>query len=80
MVRASSGQMPQGKTMTARRIRREMYRPGIESLERKQLLSTGLLSGVATALATPVPALVIAQPHRGVTPDGTGKGIIIITS
>jgi hypothetical protein len=55
------------------------YRPCCEALEHKQLLSTGVLTPGPQALvqiATPVSSHV---QHPGVSPDGTGKGIFIIT-
>jgi hypothetical protein len=56
------------------------YRPCFEGLESKQLLSAGLLGHGAQAIV-PAPAPVSSQAeHQGVTPDGTGKGIVIITS
>ncbi len=80
MVRALPGQMPQGKTMITRRSVQRKYRPRIESLERKELLSAGISAGGVVAPA-PGAALVAPLPRSGdIQPCGTGKGIIIITS
>jgi hypothetical protein len=56
------------------------YRPRFENLETKQLLSAGLLGHGAQALVqapAPVSSHVV---HQGMTPDGTGKSVVIITS
>jgi len=55
------------------------YRPGFEALERKQLLSAGLPTyGAAVVVQATAPASPQAQVH--VSPCGTGKSIIIVTS
>jgi hypothetical protein len=80
MVRAPSGQTPRGRfTMPRNSINRE-HRPCFENLESKQLLSGGLVTGGAHVLV-PVPAPVSSHvENQGVSPDGTGKTIVIITS
>jgi hypothetical protein len=66
--------------MFARKFPKRKHRPHLESLEGKQLLSAALPS------STPVPpaqvvTLVASQPQPAhIQPDGTGRGIIIITS
>jgi hypothetical protein len=79
MVRAPSGQTPRRTLMTPRNSIKRKYRPSIEALECKQLLSAGLLTKGAQALvqATAPAASHVQLPV--VTPDGTGKGIFIIT-
>jgi hypothetical protein len=65
--------------MFARTVRKRKYRPHLESLEGKQLLSTSLpTSGVVPPAQ--VVALVAPQPQHNIQPDGTGKGTIIITN
>ena len=80
MVRAQSGQSPRRRSIMPRNTIKRDYRPRFESLESKQLLSGGLVTHGAQAvvLATvPVPSQV---EHQGAHPDGTGHGIVIITS
>jgi hypothetical protein len=79
MVRAPSGHTPRRILMTPRNSIKRKYRPSIEALECKQLLSAGLLTKGAQALvqATAPAASHVQLPV--VTPDGTGKGIFIIT-
>ncbi|HEX3450038.1 MAG TPA: hypothetical protein VHS97_17425, partial [Isosphaeraceae bacterium] len=80
MVRAPFGQTPRSISMNPRNGINRKYRPCFEALERKQLLSAGLLTHGAQALVqstAPAPSNV---QHQGVVPDGTGKGIVIITS
>jgi hypothetical protein len=56
------------------------YRPGFENLESKQLLSAGLLAhGVQPVMQTSTPVSSQAE-HQGMSPDGTGTGLVIITS
>jgi hypothetical protein len=79
MVRAPSGQTPKGNLMIPRNSIKRNYRPCIEALECKQLLSAGMMTHGAQAL---VPAAAPVSSHIQqpvVTPDGTGKAIYIIT-
>jgi len=79
-VRAPSGQTPRSISMNPRNGINRKFRPCFEALEQKQLLSADLLTPGAQALvqaSTPVSSHV---QHPGVSPDGTGKGIFIITS
>jgi hypothetical protein len=80
MVRAPSGQTPRGNSMNPRNSIKRKYRPCFEALECKQLLSAGLPTHGAQALvqATAPPSSHVQL--QGVSPDGTGKGIVIITS
>ncbi len=56
------------------------YRPGVECLECKQLLSPGLYVSAVPDVAR-VTSLVAAKPEsRNIHPDGTGTGIRIPTS
>jgi len=56
------------------------YRPSFDQFESKQLLSAGLLTQpMHVVLQAPAPASSQAQ-HHVASPDGTGKGIVIITS
>ena len=80
MVRAPSGQTPRGRSMFARNSINRKHRPWFEHLECKQLLSAGLLSGGAQALVQATTPVSSQAWHEGVIPNGTGKGIIIITS
>ncbi len=65
--------------MIPRSSLKRKYRPAFEALERKQLLSAGLptYGAAAVELATAATSSQVAQVH--VTPDGTGKSIIIVT-
>ena len=55
------------------------YRPCLESLECKQLLSAGLLTHAGQAIVSaPTPVSSQVQ-NQGILPCGTGRGIIIIT-
>jgi hypothetical protein len=66
--------------MFPRNSSKPKYRPSFEALECKQLLSATVLTHGAHALVqTTVPVSSQVQ-HLGVTPDGTGKGIVIITT
>ena len=79
MVRAPSGQTPKGTSMNPRNSINRKHRPGFEALECKQLLSGGQLASAVQAIApAPAPVSSRVQPP-GVTADGTGKGIFIIT-
>ncbi len=81
MVRASSGQTPRGRSMMPRNSIKRKYRPCFEGLECKQLLSAGLLTHGAQALVqATAPASSQAENPGRASPDGTGKGIVIITS
>ncbi len=65
--------------MIPRSSLKRKYCPAFEALERKQLLSTGLPTyGPAVEHATAPLSSQVGQVH--VTPDGTGKSIIIVTS
>ena len=80
MVRAASGPTPKGTTVFTRNSAKQKYRPAVEALELKQLLSAGFVTH-AVQTAPPVVAVVTHEaPHFVVNPDGTGKGIVIITS
>ena len=64
----------------SRNFTKRKYRPGFESLERKQLMSAGIPS-CAVVPVPPVVALVPTHLQNGIIrPCGTGKGIRIITS
>jgi hypothetical protein len=66
--------------MMPRRSMTRKYRPRLEALETRQLLSAGPPTRGPMAV---VPATAPASPHAGLVrfhPCGTGKGIIIITS
>jgi hypothetical protein len=65
--------------MFARNSPKRKYRPRFEPLEGKQLLSAALPTS-AVAPPAQVVALVAPQPQHNIQPDGTGKGIIIITT
>jgi hypothetical protein len=80
MVRAPSGQTPRRILMTPRNSIKRKYRPSIEALECKQLLSAGLLTKGAQALVQAAAPAASEIQLQGVIPDGTGKGIFIITS
>jgi hypothetical protein len=79
MVRAPSGQTPRRILMTPRNSIKRKYRPSIEALECKQLLSAGLLTKGAQALVQATSPVSSHVQLPVVTPDGTGKGIFIIT-
>jgi len=64
--------------MTRSFIKRK-YRPGFEALEHKQLLSAAIPTfGTEANVHAPAQVSVQAQ-HETIRPDGTGKGIVIIT-
>jgi hypothetical protein len=56
------------------------FRPYCEALEHKQLLSAGLLTHGPHALAQAIAPTASQVHHQDASPDGTGKGIFIITS
>jgi hypothetical protein len=66
--------------MNPRNSIKRKYRPCFEALECKQLQSAGLLIHGPQALAQATAPVASHVQHQGVTPDGTGKGIFIITS
>ncbi len=79
MVRASSGRTPRRRSIMLRTSIDRKYRPCFDNLESKQLLSTGVLTHGAQALVQ-AEAPVSAQAEvQHASPDGTGKGIVIIT-
>ena len=79
MVRALSGQTPRREFIMPRNSNSRKYRPCFDQFESKQLLSGGLLSqGAQTLVQAPAPVSSQA-PHLVASPDGTGKGIVIIT-
>jgi hypothetical protein len=81
MVRASTGQPPRRRSIMPRTSINRKYRPCFENFESKQLLSTGVLTHGAQALVQ-VQATVPVSSQAEVlhaSPDGTGKGIVIIT-
>ena len=66
--------------MFPRNSSKPKYRPSFEALECKQLLSGAVLTHGAQSLVqvtVPVSSQVL---HQGASPDGTGKGIVIITT
>jgi hypothetical protein len=67
--------------MTRQSMKRK-YRPVVESLERKELLSAAVPTHGAVVLveATTVASASIQPAQEHIRPCGTGKGIIIITS
>jgi hypothetical protein len=66
--------------MNPRNSIKRKHRPCFEALERKQLLSAGLLTHGPQALVQSTAPAASHVQHQGVIPDGTGKGIFIITS
>jgi hypothetical protein len=56
------------------------YRPCFEAFECKQLLSGGLLTHGAQALVQATAPVTSPAELRLASPDGTGKGIVIITT
>jgi hypothetical protein len=63
-----------------RKTTKRNYHPRFESLENKQLLSGGLLTQEPQAVAQATVSLSSQVEHRVARPDGTGHGIVIITS
>jgi hypothetical protein len=80
MVRAPSGQTPRSISMNPLNGINRKFRPCCEALECKQLLSAGLLTHGAQALVQAIAPAASQVHHQGASPDGTGKGIFIITS
>jgi hypothetical protein len=80
MVRAFSGQTPRGNSMFPRNSSKRKYRPCFEALECKQLLSGGLFTHGAQALVQATAPVTSRKELRLASPDGTGKGIVIITT
>jgi hypothetical protein len=79
-VRAPSGQTPRRRSIMPRNSINRKLRPCFENLESKQLLSVGVLTHAAqTVVQTPAPVSSHVK-HQGVTPDGTGKSVVIVTS
>ena len=60
--------------MIERKSAKRKYRSGFEGLEVEELLSVGLLVGGAGAFSA-----ASGAEFAGLRPDGTGKGIVIIT-
>lgn len=56
------------------------YRPNFEALERKQLLSAGLPTYAAAALAQTAAPVSSQAELVHVSSCGTGKSVIIVTS
>jgi hypothetical protein len=56
------------------------YRPCFDALESKQLLSGGLLTPATKALVQATAPVTSPAELRLASPDGTGKGIVIITT
>jgi hypothetical protein len=65
--------------MIPRRSIKRKYRPSIESLERKQLLSAGTPTLGSVAFATPTTSESSHAEFVTICPCGTGKGIRIVT-
>jgi hypothetical protein len=80
MVRAQSGQTPKGRPMITRNTIKRIYRPRFESLESKQLLSGGLLTHGAQAVVHATAPVSSHVEFQKALPDGTGNGVVIITS
>ena len=55
------------------------YRPSLEGLEARRFLSGGLLAGGAGAVVRATSFAASGAECAGIHPDGTGKGIVIIT-
>jgi hypothetical protein len=56
------------------------HRLCFESLESKQLLSGGLLTQGPQAIVQATVPVSSQVEHQGARPDGTGNGVVIITS
>jgi hypothetical protein len=80
MVRAPSGPTPRGTAVITRNSTKRNYRPAVEGLELKQLLSAGFATAGVQSAPPAVAVVTHDAPHFVVSPDGTGKGIVIITS
>jgi hypothetical protein len=63
-----------------RNTSKRKYRPCFESIESKQLLSAGLLTHGIQAVVQATAPVSSQVAHQHASPDGTGKGIVIITS
>jgi hypothetical protein len=79
MVRAPSGQKPRRRSIMPRNSINRKYRPCVDGLESKQLLSGGLVTQGAQAIVQPPDPVPSHAQHLVASPDGTGKGIVIIT-
>jgi hypothetical protein len=66
--------------MISRYSLKRKYRPAVEALECKQVLSTVSVSVGMISPPRVAPVVVLKLPQLDVRPCGTGKGIIIITS
>ncbi len=66
--------------MIPRSDSKRKYRPTLEALERKQLLSAGLPTLGSMGLAPPAVSVSTHTGHVPICPCGTGKGIRIPTS
>jgi hypothetical protein len=65
--------------MIPRTVRKRKYRPGLETLESKQLLSGGLTTYGSQVLVPPTPQAPSHVGNPPICPCGIGKGIRIIT-
>jgi hypothetical protein len=79
MVRAPSGHTPREQLIMTRMSRKRKYNPGVESLERRRLLSGGLQAHAVMALVQATPVMLSSPQITGIHPCGTGTGTIIIT-
>jgi hypothetical protein len=66
--------------MIPRIDRKRKYRPSLECLERKQLLSAGLPSYGSPMFVQTTVSQSSHTERPAICPCGTGKGIVIITS
>jgi hypothetical protein len=66
--------------MIPRRSTQRKYRPGLEPLESKQLLSGGPTTYGSQVLVPPTSPVSSQVEHPPFCPRGTGKGIRIPTS
>jgi hypothetical protein len=66
--------------MISRYSLKRKYRPAVEALECKQLLSTVSVTGGAISPPRVAPLVAPKPTQLDIRPCGTGKGIIIITS
>ena len=81
MVRAPNpGRRPEDAVMMPRRSTTRKYRPGLESLEPKQLQSGGLMTHGAESLVPVTRPMSPQAEQQSIDPCGTGKGIRIGTS
>jgi hypothetical protein len=79
MVRAPSGQTPRERSIMPRNTNTRKFHPSLDQFESKQLLSGGLLTQGAQAIVQPPAPVSSHAQHLVASPDGTGKGIVIIT-